>query len=97
MSGAQDAAYREVIEAIVADKARTFGAVTYKYLASIEGLSLTGDGRVASLTRPPGAVISAIVKRFEGLGGKASVVFCRKAVQPLRAKYPGLVLPDELS
>ena len=90
-------AYVELIEAILADKRRAFGPLVATKVAGIAGLSLGKDGHVLAITGDPVQVTRAVVLVFETLAGKSSTVFTKKAIAPVRARYPQLALPPELA
>ncbi len=88
--------YVALIEAVVRDKMRSFGPLAVRKLHGIVGLRLDDGGTILELGRDPVEVLHEVVVCFEKLAGKASVVFAKKAIQPVLAKYPGLTLPVEL-
>jgi hypothetical protein len=63
---------------------------------AIEGIQITEDGNVASLTRDGDVVFDEIYQKYKAMGGGVATIFAKQAIKPVIESNPGLTVPDEL-
>ncbi len=63
---------------------------------AVEGLQVSDNGDVTSLTRPGGVVFAELYEKYKSMGGGVAKIFAKQAVKPLIESNPGLTVPDEL-
>jgi hypothetical protein len=90
------AAYREFLSEFLARKIQMFGKVALARAKAVPGLATVDvTGRVVSLGDDPLATVTAVLRSFERLSGKASYLTARASLRTLRLleRYPDLELP----
>lgn len=93
-----DAAYRELIDRIVASKLQILGRAAITKIADIPGIKITEGQRVV-VEGDPFTVLQRICERYRAVTGTISDLTTKRLIQDskLLERYPRLELPAELS
>lgn len=85
----------QLAEKIIKEQEAIIGPVAYEQAKKVEGLEITGSGKV-TITGKPKEVLAQLVKQYEKLFGRTSVEVCREAVKSIIAHAPKDQVPQIL-
>lgn len=80
--------YKELTETIIQKQISIIGPlVAVKKAREAEGLVVDDQGKVLELNLDPVEILENLTQRYASLSGPIAVDFCKKAIEPLVAKY----------
>jgi hypothetical protein len=91
-----EAAYKEILEAIIHGKILSFGQMAIDKTNETKGIEIDSDGKIIRIIGDPSAIIHEILASFEKISGKTSSIAARIAAADIIKKNVGLTLPAEL-
>jgi len=90
-------AHKEVIERIIESQMKLLGPLAITKAKDANGLEITDEGKVVSISGNPILVLRNLVLKYEEIAGRAAAAVCKIAIVELKKKHPDLELPPELT
>ncbi len=86
---------QQLVTRIIKDQELVIGPLAWREAGKVAGLKISADHAVR-VDGDSRAILSGLVRRYEGLFGPASVAVCRDAVRSMIGRVPDADVPEIL-